>query len=175
MTLHASKACFYIQLGILNKPGVIASVLAPPQQHSNQRKPTIIGKQIKWSMFFQQCFSDKKIQLRSQKNLQLHSRLKKTTKSCSISQTDYDGFPKCIHKLGIRTTAWRNSFRLIGIGFCWHIVVIPVTPSKVSIPYATHPYEVMQGTTCNNDLTLYMGGITRDFFHHLPLYFQHSK
>jgi hypothetical protein len=65
------------------------------------------------------------------------------TKSRSINQTEGDGFTKCIHELRFITTGWRNSLWLIGIGFCRHVVLITVTASKVPIPYATHPYEVM--------------------------------
>ena len=152
MTLHASQAGFYIKPAILMHD--IASVLAPPSHQHNKQHVCSGNQQLLWNKSNAQCSPSNGSQT---KKLQLHSHLKQTTKSCSISQTDCDGFPKCIHHLRIRTTAWRNSFRLIGIGFCRHIVFIPVTPSKVHIPYATHPCEVMQGTTCNNDLTLYMG------------------
>jgi hypothetical protein len=37
-----------------------------------------------------------------------------------------------------------------------HIVLILVTPSKVSIHYATAPHEIMYTTTCNYDLALLM-------------------
>ena len=154
------------------KTGVHASVLAPPSHQHSKQHVCSGNQQLLWNKSNAQYSPSNGSWT---KKIQLHSRLEETTKSCSVSQTDCDGFPKCIHQLRIRTTAWRNSFRLIGIGFCQHLVFIPVTPSKVPIPYATHPYEVMQGTTCNNDLTLYMGGITRDFFHHPPLHFQHSK
>ena len=136
-----------------SKTGVHASVLAlPSHQHSKQHVCSG-NQQLLWNKSNGHCTPSNGSRT---KKLQLHNRLKQTTKSCSISQTDCDGFPKCIHQLRIRT-AWRNSFRLIGIGFCRHIVFITVTAIKVPIPYATHPYEVMQGTTCNNDLTLYMG------------------
>jgi len=76
MTLNASKAWFYIHPGIVNKAVIIAGVMEPPQQHNNQQKPTIIGKQIKWHRLMPahsytvkklHCLSDKKLQLQPNK------------------------------------------------------------------------------------------------------------
>ena len=76
MTLNTNKAWLYIHPDIVNKAVVIAGVMEPPQQHSNQQKPTIIGKQIKWHRLMPahsytvkklHCLSDKKLQLQPNK------------------------------------------------------------------------------------------------------------
>ena len=82
MTLHASKACFYIHPGIVNKAGVIACVMAPPQQHINQPKPTIIGKQMKWHRVLPaHSYTVKKLHSLSDKKLQLQPNKLTVTQS----------------------------------------------------------------------------------------------
>ena len=61
--LHPGRQCQQMH--------VIAGVMEPHQQHSNEQKPTIIGKQMKWHRLMpahsytvkKMTLSDKKIQL----------------------------------------------------------------------------------------------------------------